>query len=177
MMNTELNLQPENLANKYVKLLPLSNTDFERLYAVASDPLLWEQHPAKDRYKREVFRKFFDEGIESKGAFIILDAETNEPIGTSRFYDYDEKRKSIAVGYTFLARKYWGGNYNKASKELMLNYIFNFVETVIFHIGKDNIRSQIATGKFGAKLNRDLTDAEEKENTLVFELKKSDWMK
>ena len=57
----------------------------------------------------------------------------------------------------------------------MLDYIFNFAETVIFHIGKENIRSQKATGKFGAKLSESLTLSENKENTLVFELKKKDW--
>ena len=108
-MNNNTDLQPNNLANDLVKLEPLKVTDFERLYTVASDALIWEQHPAKDRYQRKVFQEFFDEGLKSGGAFIILDAKTQEPIGSSRFYDYDQEKKSVAVGYTFLGRKYWGG--------------------------------------------------------------------
>ena len=37
-------LQP-TLSNEFIKIQPLTSEDFEALYAVASDPLLWEQHP------------------------------------------------------------------------------------------------------------------------------------
>lgn len=173
-----MNVQPLHLQDSRLHLVPLRRDDFERLYALASDPLIWEQHPTKDRYKREVFQSFFDSAIEGKAAFIILDAGTNEAIGSSRYYEYDEAKKSIAIGYTFLARKYWGGNWNQALKKLMLDYAFQFVEKVIFHIGEHNLRSQIATQRFGAKK---LDRIEEKSNgsqvvcNFVYELKKEDW--
>jgi RimJ/RimL family protein N-acetyltransferase len=143
-----LNLQPTNLENDLIKLIPLEKNDFERLYEVASDPLIWEQHPNKDRYKREVFEDFFAGGIESKGAFIVIDKKTGKPIGSSRFYDYDEK--SVAIGFTFLAREFWGTDYNKTLKLLMISYAFTAVDEVIFHIGANNIRSQKAIEKIGA---------------------------
>jgi len=143
-------LQPENLENEIIKLVPLNENDFEELYAVANDELLWEQHPNKLRYQQDVFQIFFEGAIVSKGAFIIRDSKTNEAIGTSRYYDYNEKENSILIGYTFIGRKFWGNNYNKVLKKMMLDYAFQYVDKVYFHIGAQNIRSQKAIAKIGA---------------------------
>lgn len=143
-------LQPNHLQNEWITLIPLQENDFEALYQVANDELLWEQHPNKLRYQRAVFQNFFQGAIESKGAFFIRDTQTNEPVGSSRFYDYDEKDNSILIGYTFIARKYWGKGYNKALKKLMIDYAFQYVDTIYFHIGAHNIRSQKAIEKIGA---------------------------
>ncbi|MCU0329287.1 MAG: GNAT family N-acetyltransferase [Chitinophagales bacterium] len=144
-----INLQP-TLQNKLVKIIPLKQEDFEPLYQVASDPLIWEQHPVKTRYQRDVFQSFFDDAMQSEASFLFRDAQNDEIIGNSRYYEYDAVHKSIAIGYTFLARKYWGGVYNYALKSLMIDYAFNFVETIVLHIGESNIRSQKATEKLGA---------------------------
>jgi RimJ/RimL family protein N-acetyltransferase len=143
-------LQPENLENEIIKLVPLNENDFEELYAVANDELLWEQHPNKLRYQQDVFQIFFEGAIVSKGAFIIRDSKTNEAIGSSRYYDHDEKENSILIGYTFIGRKFWGENYNKVLKKMMLDYAFQYVDKVYFHIGAQNIRSQKAIAKIGA---------------------------
>ncbi len=146
----EINLQP-TIENQFVSIRPLKQEDFETLYAVASDPLLWEQHPNKDRYKREVFETFFKGAMESKGAFLVFDKATNKVIGSSRFYELDKEKSSIAIGYTFIARDHWGSTYNHALKTLMVNHAFQYVNKVLFHIGAGNIRSQKAIEKFGAK--------------------------
>jgi RimJ/RimL family protein N-acetyltransferase len=142
-------LQP-TLQNEFVKLIPLKETDFEILYKVASDPLIWEQHPNKNRWKKDVFENFFKGAIESKGAFLIYNAKTNEPIGSSRFYDYNENKSEVSIGYTFYARSHWGGKYNPSAKHLMMQHAFKYVDHVIFHIGANNIRSQKAIEKLGA---------------------------
>ena len=139
------------LENEKYQLIPLQQGDFESLYEVASDPKVWEQHPNKDRYKREVFENFFRGTIESKGAFKIIEKETGAVLGSSRFYDYDEAEKSIFIGYTFYGTKSWGKGINSQIKKLMLDYIFQFVDTVHFHIGKENYRSQIALERLGGK--------------------------
>ena len=144
-------LQPFQLQNQLIKLVPLQETDFEELYSVANDELLWEQHPNKLRYQKPVFQNFFEGAIQSKGAFFIRDAKTNEPIGSSRFYDYNPETNSILIGYTFIARKFWGKGYNKAVKKLMMDYAFQFVDTIYFHIGANNIRSQKALEKIGGE--------------------------
>ena len=145
-----LNWQPQHLQNELVALFPLREEDFEDLYTVASDPLVWEQHPNKLRYQREVFQNFFEGAMLSQGAFLIRHKTTNEIVGCSRFYDYNEKEKSVLIGYTFIGRKFWGNGYNKALKKLMLEYAFQFVDKVYFHIGAYNIRSQKAIVKIGA---------------------------
>ena len=80
--------------------------------------------PSKDRYQRPVFEIFFREAIQSKAAFLVYDIKTAEflkgafqllsgmVIGTSRFYDINEADESITIGYTFLARAYWGNTNN-----------------------------------------------------------------
>ena len=144
------NIQPSHLQDELVQLIPLQENDFESLFQAASDPLIWEQHPNKNRYKREVFQIFFEGALASKGAFKICDAKTNEVIGSTRFYDYDENDKSVLIGYTFVARKFWGRGYNTAMKKLMLDYAFQYLDKVYFHIGAQNIRSQKAIERIGA---------------------------
>jgi RimJ/RimL family protein N-acetyltransferase len=149
-MTPNTNWRPDMLEDSLLKLVPLEETDFENLFAVASDPLIWEQHPTHDRYKREVFQLFFDGAVAGKSAFLIIDKVSNTLIGSTRFYDSKPENSSIAIGYTFLSRAYWGGAYNKSSKKLLLDYAFQFVDKIYFHIGANNIRSQKAIQKIGA---------------------------
>lgn len=145
------NIQPTHLQNQFVKLVPLQENDFEELYSVANDELLWEQHPNKLRYQKPVFQNFFEGAMQSQGAFFIRETSTNEPIGSSRFYDYNPETNSILIGYTFIGRKFWGKGYNKAIKKLMMGYAFQYVDTIYFHIGAFNIRSQKAMEKIGGE--------------------------
>ncbi len=142
-------IQP-TLENEAVILKPLQATDFNDLFAVASDPKIWEQHPNKDRWKKAVFQTFFDGAIQSNGAFLVVDKATGKIAGCTRFYDYDEREDSILIGYTFYGREYWGKGINHSVKKMMLDYIFRYVSKVYFHIGAANIRSQIAISRLGA---------------------------
>ena len=141
-------LQP-TLKGGLLELRPLRPEDFHDLYAVASDPLIWEQHPANDRYKEEVFKEFFRQALESGGAFIVIDAKNGQVIGSSRFYGYDMEKSEIEIGWTFLARSHWGGIYNREMKQIMLRHAFQFVNSVIFLVGRTNFRSQKAIEKIG----------------------------
>jgi N-acetyltransferase len=141
-------LQP-TLTGELLELRPLRPADFDDLYAVASDPLIWEQHPSKDRYRADVFGEFFREALESGGALIATDSSDGRVIGSSRFHGYSEERSELEIGWTFLARSYWGGSYNKEMKELMLRHAFAFVKSVVFLVGPQNWRSQRAMEKIG----------------------------
>jgi RimJ/RimL family protein N-acetyltransferase len=142
-------LQP-NLKGNRVELKPLRADDYRDLYAVAADPLIWEQHPVNDRHKEEVFKEFFREALESNGTLIAVDSGESRIIGSSRFHGYNQERSEIEIGWTFLARSYWGGIYNKEIKQLMLNHAFKYINSVVFLIGLQNIRSQRAIEKIGA---------------------------
>ena len=145
------NWQPKTLHNERIQFFPLEESHFEELYAVANDELLWEQHPNKLRYQRDAFQNFFDGALLSKGAFLIRNKESNEVIGSSRFYDYDEKTSTVLIGYTFIGRQFWGKGYNSDLKKVMLDYAFQFVDKVQFHVGATNIRSQKSIEKIGVK--------------------------
>jgi RimJ/RimL family protein N-acetyltransferase len=142
-------LQP-NLRGELIELRPLTPKDWDDLFAVASDPLIWERHPESDRYKEEVFKVFFRDALESGGAFVVIDNKEQQIIGSTRFHGYDPEKSEIEIGWTFLARKYWGGRYNREMKQLMLAHAFKFVENVVFFVGENNLRSQKATEKIGA---------------------------
>jgi N-acetyltransferase len=141
-------LQP-NLSSDLLRLRPLRPEDWDGLYSVASDPLIWEQHPISDRYKEEVFKGFFRDALQSGGALIAIDSKDGRVIGSSRFHGYDKENSEIEIGWTFLARSHWGGVYNQEMKRLMLHHAFKFVENVIFRIGPQNLRSQRAVEKIG----------------------------
>jgi N-acetyltransferase len=141
-------LQPI-LEGKLLTLRPLRPADFQELYSVASDPLIWEQHPNSDRYQEAVFKDFFREALESGGALIAIDAKDGSVIGSSRFHGHNEEKIEIEIGWSFLARSHWGGKYNGEMKHLMLQHAFQFVNSVIFVIGMRNLRSQKAIEKIG----------------------------
>jgi len=148
MPKAAFDLQP-TLRGDLLELRPLRAVDFHDLYAVAADPLIWEQHPVPDRYREEVFREFFREALESGGTLIAIDARQGQVIGSSRFHGYDTGKSEIEIGWTFLARPYWGGVYNGEMKRLMLGHAFRFVNSVIFLVGPQNLRSQRAVEKIG----------------------------
>jgi N-acetyltransferase len=144
-----VNLQPR-LRSELLEVRPLRADDFDELFALASDPLVWEQHPDRDRWREEVFRRYFDEQLASGGGMAVVDRATGAVIGSSRYHDYDAARSEVEIGWTFLGRAYWGGATNGELKRLMLDHAFAAVDCVVFCIGHDNVRSQRAVEKLGA---------------------------
>ena len=142
-------LQP-TLRGKVLEMRPLREDDWDELYALASDPLIWEQHPDRERWREERFRVVFREGMESGGALVAIDRQTGQAIGFTRYHDYRPEMSQIEIGWTFLARSHWGGKYNSEMKDLMVRYAFKFVKTVVFSAGVDNKRSCKAIEKLGA---------------------------
>ncbi len=166
-------LQP-TLTGTLLELRPLRPEDFDELYAIASDPGIWELHPEPDRYKEDVFRGFFRGAMDSGGAFAVIDRATGRIIGSSRYFGYDEARSQIEIGWTFLARTYWGGIYNRELKELMLRHAFRFVDSVVFLVGPQNWRSQRAMEKIGGVRVGTVRRTPEGRENVVFEIRKSD---
>lgn len=172
-----MNLQP-TLENGLIILRPLKESDFDLLYEVAKDPLIWEQHPNNDRYKREVYSEFFKDSIDSKGAIVVINKISNKIIGSSRYKSVQGVENAVEIGWSFLARKYWGGLYNKSKKKLMIDHAIKFVDDIIFYIGRDNIRSQKAVLKIGGKritenhLNHLIKEGDE---DWTYRITKKDW--
>ena len=152
MVTTDL--QP-TLVGDNLLLRPLTGDDWEAMYAVASDPLLWEVHPAWDRYKEPVFREYFAGAMKSRGALAVIDRASGSIIGGSRYANFVPERNEIEIGWSFLARDYWGGTYNREMKTLMLSHAFRFFDSIRFNIGATNVRSRRAIEKIGARLDGD----------------------
>jgi Acetyltransferase (GNAT) domain len=57
---------------------------------------------------------------------------TGSVIGMSRFHGYDAEKSEVEIGWTFLARAYWGGTYNRELKSLMLRHALRRVRRVVF---------------------------------------------
>ena len=171
---------PNKLENDKVVLKLIDPSDFDTLYQVAKDPLIWEQHPNKDRWKEEVFRSFFDAALESKAAYLIIDKMTGQCIGSTRYYGLNEAEKSIFVGFTFYARAYWGAGINPLVKEMMFDFAFNFVDKIYLHVGAENFRSQKAVERLGAskvaeKMVSYVNEPERK--NFEYALEKSTWLR
>lgn len=151
----KLDLQPI-LTGEHMIMRPLESQDFENLFAVASDPLIWSQHPDPGRGTREGFPPFFEDALVSKSCLVAVDAARRTVIGCSRYSNYVPGQR-ITIGYTFLARGYWGGVVNAEMKRLMLRHAFTDVQTVQFTVAERNLRSRRAVEKLGAEL----TEAED----------------
>lgn len=136
---------------------------------MASDPLIWEQHPVKDRWKENVFKEFFEESLDSGGALIAIDTKGGQVIGSSRFHGYNELSSVVEIGWTFLARSHWGSTYNREMKELMLRHAYAFVDRVVFLVGPQNLRSQRAMEKIGGMRTGSRQDGSGRDS-LVYEI-------
>lgn len=170
-------LQP-TLEDELVLLTPLKENDFDALFGVASDPLLWELHPAKQRSTPEGFAEFFKECLASGRSLLIKDKKTGEVIGHSRYNTPEGKPNAVEIGWTYLARRYWGGEYNRAVKYLMLDHAFRWCDEVLFYVDKDNFRSQKAVEKIGGiKIERPESESipVKDPRNIIFRIRKHEW--
>ncbi|MGH6860339.1 MAG: GNAT family N-acetyltransferase, partial [Phyllobacterium sp.] len=138
------------LTGNTLQLRPLRQADYSNLFAAASKPEIWAGHPAKDRYKPEVFEPYFQFLLKNGGTLVAIDQQSEQIIGCSRYYASPDQADSIAIGFTFLDSDYWGGTTNFEFKQLMLDHALKSFPEVWFHIDPTNIRSQKATAKLGA---------------------------
>ena len=155
-----------------ISLLQIKKENFEELYLVASDPIIWEQHPENDRWKKEKFSIFYKNGLQNKfGFLLIFDKHKNKIIGSTRFYSYDKIDKAIRIGFTFISQEHWGTSINFQVKKMMLDYTFKYLDKVYFDIGINNFRSRKAVEKLGASLFSD-----NKRGNVVYILKKNQFI-
>ena len=170
-MPSSVDVFPEPIHTQHFSLEGVAESDFESLYAVASDPLIWAQHPESNRWQRNVFSVFFANGlVNDLGCFVIRERLTREVIGSTRYYGYDEKDRCVRIGFTFLVRKHWGTSANREIKDAMLDRAFKFCETVLFDIGPENMRSITAVEKLGGVYSHT-----ESPTKAVYVLKLSQW--
>src|SRR5690606_18933077 len=164
------------LENDKVVLKPLTASDYDVLFQVASDKEIWAQHPDYTRYQPEGFAVYFDKLLETDMPYLIIEKSSQQIIGATSYYQYKPEESKIAIGFTFLAIAYWGGLFNKSIKTLMLEHAFHFVDKVVFHVREKNFRSQGALVKLGA-IKVDEYPAPAEPNSIQYEyvLSKTTW--
>lgn len=169
--------QPE-LRSERLFLRPLQASDWDALMAAAADPLIWELHPEPTRWQPEVFRRYFDGGLASGGALLVIDAKSGAILGSSRYTDPNPTTRSVEIGYTFLTRPHWGGAFNRELKTLMLDHAFGLetprIDTVWFVVGHDNHRSRAAMTKIGGVLTQ-APEAPRVDTHVVFRIDRDRW--
>jgi N-acetyltransferase len=140
------------LTNSGVELRPLQWEDLDELRLEASDPAIWEQHPAKERASEDGFKNFFEASMNKRSTYVIHHIGENKLIGMSSYYDYDDYHDLICIGFTFIGARYWGQGVNAVVKEMMMQYAYDKlgVKHILFHVDDRNIRSQKALQKIGA---------------------------
>mgnify|MGYP001256967969 CR=1 FL=1 len=159
------------LENEIVKLRQTKKDDFDKLFKLGGKKEIWEQHSDKDRYKKSIFLKYFNQGLKNEfGSLTIISKNDGKIAGWTRLYDFDEKKPTVKIGFTFLGKCYWGSNINYNSKKLILNHLFSFLDLVCFDIFEENIRSQKAVKKLGGLYN------EKRENKHHYILDKKSWI-
>ena len=140
------------LETERLMLRPLAEDDREALYEIASDPAVWEQHPIHDRWRREVFGAFFDEGLASGGSLAVVRKSDNRIVGHTRYgkVEAEDEGGVVEIGWTFLAPVCWGKGLNSEMKRAMLAHAYGEVAAVEFRVGDTNYRSRNALEAIGA---------------------------
>jgi RimJ/RimL family protein N-acetyltransferase len=84
--------------------------------------------------------------------FAQLDATTGQVIGTTSFYEVNPAARAIAIGHTWLGRRWWRTGHNTESKLLLLTHCFQSLGAarVVWHTDIRNVRSQAAITRLGA---------------------------
>ena len=148
---TDFDFQP-TLTGELIEMRPYSDYDFEALYAVAADPLIWEVHPVPERSERPFFKANTDDALSDKGGLVAIERATGEIVGFSRYSQVYVGEGEMEIGWTFLSRHLWGGQHNRDMKRIMLTHALGRFPRVIFRVGEDNVRSRRAMEKIGGVL-------------------------
>jgi N-acetyltransferase len=140
------------LTGDLIAMRPYAPVDFEALYAVASDPLIWELHPVPERSQRPYFQANVDDALADEGGLVAIERASGEIVGFSRYSQNYVGEGEMEIGWTFLSRPLWGGQHNRDMKRIMLTHALVSFPRVIFRVGDMNWRSRGAMTKIGAVL-------------------------
>jgi RimJ/RimL family protein N-acetyltransferase len=117
------------LEGSLVVLEPLEPRHEEGLFEAAREPGIWRYLPVDASGSRADFRSWLEAALAasergSEAAFATLDAESGEPIGSTRYLALRPEHRGLEIGWTWLAPAYWGAGANAEAKLLMLEHAF-----------------------------------------------------
>ena len=144
------------LEGQYCTLVSLTQAHLPELAQLATDPNIWQYLPVRG-YLSDVFWDWADDTMRLKMTgtshpFVVIDNQTHDIIGTSRFQDIQPEHDKMDIGWTWFTPSVWGSKVNTEAKSLMLHYAFEKfgVARIGFKVDENNKRSQRALEKIGA---------------------------
>lgn len=139
-----------------VLLVPLSEQHVPDLQRVASDGELWNLRftsvPRPEDCLRYVRQALGPHEYGHQAPFVVIDRQTGQVVGTTRYYGAKESPRRVYIGYTFYQQSAQRTHVNTASKLELLRHAFDVcgAQVVAWETDITNLRSQAAIERLGA---------------------------
>ncbi len=116
------------LEGRVVVLEPLAPEHADGLFEAAQD-MDWSWMFVDASRSREAFDRWFEAALATGASgvevpFATLDAETGDPIGSTRFLALRPEHRGLEIGWTWIRRSRWDGGANVEAKLLQLEHAF-----------------------------------------------------
>jgi RimJ/RimL family protein N-acetyltransferase len=146
------------LDGRVVRLEPLARRHEEGLFEAARDERIWRWMPYDASASPETFHTWLEDALAAseagtEGAFATIDADTGQPIGSTRYLALRPEHRSLEIGWTWLAPACWQTGANVEAKLLMLWHAFEDLGClrVEFKTDARNDRSRAALAALPAR--------------------------
>jgi N-acetyltransferase len=176
------------MESERVLLRPLQQKDAQSLYKnVGADPdvfqwLTFAGPTSLEEYESLTARLIKESEGDQRTSFAVVLKENNEVIGHTSFMDFQERNRSIEIGTTFYAKKFWRSFVNTECKLLLLTNAFEVqkLHRVTLKTDGENKRSQSAILRIGATYEGVLRENMQRpngtwRNTAYFSILENEW--
>lgn len=147
----------ESLIGPRIQLRPLRIEDADELVLAAADGELWNL-PFTVVPSTETVHGYVRDALEGRVSgsvipFVTCIRETQQVIGSTRFWKVDRKNRKLEIGSTWLSGSWQGTFANTEAKYLMLRFAFEELSCVRVQFTTDetNPKSRAAILRLGAK--------------------------
>ena len=145
------------LSSDKVKLEPLSMDHLPSFYQAAKDPQLWtwvKYHHCCDLSTTKAWLQLALDKVETGQhvAFVIIDLDSGQLVGSTRYCSIDLENSGIEIGFTFIDPAFQRSYINTHAKYLLLKHAFEQLGAirVQFRAHQQNHQSRQAILRLGA---------------------------
>ncbi|SKB08062.1 GNAT family N-acetyltransferase [Aeromicrobium choanae] len=146
---------PATLSGTLVRLEALRPDHAASLAAAGDDPVVFEHLRGWDVMTPEVAAARIERTLANPALvpWAQVDLRTGEVAGMTCFYDVDAELRTVAIGHTWIGRRFWRNGLNTEAKLLLLTRAFDELGCVrvVWHTDIRNERSQAAIARLGAQ--------------------------
>lgn len=187
LFKPEFDPQPVTLENGRVRLVPMAQEHANALFVAGSEKNLWRYLPRPPFKDLSDAQQWVAESIALADAgsavvFTIIDAEKNQPVGSTRFLNIERAHRGLEIGWTWLSIHAQRTGINTNCKYLLLTHAFEELGAIRVQLKTDsrNRQSQTAIERIGAKKegvlrkHMILWDKHER-NTVIYSIIDKEW--